>query len=193
MHSTIGNVLPEEPEIVRFLDTIWADRDGAHDDLDCPVKAQLMLTQLGHGDLTSLTANDAGQLRELRDALRRLAAHCTGDDRQRAESPLTLDDAVAIVNRHAGRPTAGPAVVVTGDSDLGLAPTGRPTCADLLTQLAREGVDAMTPPAPLPLRACRAPSCVLYYVQDHPRRGWCSPACGNRARAARHYARSKMR
>jgi predicted RNA-binding Zn ribbon-like protein len=189
--TSIGDVLPEEPAIVRFLDTIWADRHGSHDDLDSPAKAHLTLTRLGRGDLTSLTADDAEQLRDLRDALRRLAAHCTGDDRQRAESPLTLSDSVTIVNRHAGRPIAGPTLVVNGDSTLEMAPDGPPTFADLLTQLARNGVDALTPP--LLLRACLAPACVLYYVQDHPRRSWCSAACGNRARAARHYARSKKR
>jgi predicted RNA-binding Zn ribbon-like protein len=42
-----------------------------------------------------------------------------------------------------------------------------------------------------PLRACYAPGCVLYFVQDHPRREWCSTACGNRVRAARHYRRHR--
>jgi predicted RNA-binding Zn ribbon-like protein len=41
------------------------------------------------------------------------------------------------------------------------------------------------------LRACNAPGCVLYFVKDHPRRQWCSNACGNRARAARHYQRHR--
>jgi predicted RNA-binding Zn ribbon-like protein len=41
------------------------------------------------------------------------------------------------------------------------------------------------------LRACLAPRCVLYFVKDHPRRAWCSTACGNRERAARHYARRR--
>ena len=39
------------------------------------------------------------------------------------------------------------------------------------------------------LRVCVAPRCVLMFVKDHPRREWCSNACGNRARQARHYAR----
>ena len=38
-----------------------------------------------------------------------------------------------------------------------------------------------------PVRACEAPSCVLYFVRTHPRQEWCSPSCGNRARVARHY------
>ena len=41
------------------------------------------------------------------------------------------------------------------------------------------------------IRACGAPGCVVVYLRDHPRRAWCSPACGNRARQARHYARHR--
>src|SRR2546429_545268 len=40
-------------------------------------------------------------------------------------------------------------------------------------------------------RATLALGCVLYFVKDHPRREWCSAACGNRARAARHYSRHR--
>jgi predicted RNA-binding Zn ribbon-like protein len=41
------------------------------------------------------------------------------------------------------------------------------------------------------LRVCGRPGCVLMFVTDHPRREWCSPACGNRVRQARHYARHR--
>jgi predicted RNA-binding Zn ribbon-like protein len=52
-------------------------------------------------------------------------------------------------------------------------------------------VDILTGPAATRLRACYAPGCVLYFVKAHPRREWCSDACGNRVRAARHYQRSR--
>jgi predicted RNA-binding Zn ribbon-like protein len=40
-----------------------------------------------------------------------------------------------------------------------------------------------------PLRLCEAPSCGMLFLQEHPRQVWCSQACGNRARVARHAAR----
>ncbi|WP_225993278.1 CGNR zinc finger domain-containing protein [Actinomadura rudentiformis] len=43
----------------------------------------------------------------------------------------------------------------------------------------------------LQLRACLAPGCVLYFLKNHPRREWCTAACGNRARGARHYRRHR--
>ncbi|MEW2136730.1 CGNR zinc finger domain-containing protein [Streptomyces sp. NPDC005409] len=42
------------------------------------------------------------------------------------------------------------------------------------------------------VRACEAQDCVLLFLPAHPRRRWCvAPACGNRARVARYYARHK--
>jgi predicted RNA-binding Zn ribbon-like protein len=38
---------------------------------------------------------------------------------------------------------------------------------------------------------CRAPSCGMLYLREHPRQFWCSKACGNRARVARHAARQR--
>jgi predicted RNA-binding Zn ribbon-like protein len=41
------------------------------------------------------------------------------------------------------------------------------------------------------ISVCTAPSCGLLYPPDHPRQRWCSRACGNRARVARHAARQR--
>lgn len=189
--AKIGDVLPDEPGVVRFLDTVWADRDGPHDDLATPAQAATWLSRADYAELPNLTADDAMELRDLRDALRRLAAYRTEDTRARAESPMALEDAVTLLNSVASAPTAGPRIVVSGPAGFERVSAGGRTARDALGLLAREGVAALTPPEDLPLRACLAPSCVLYYVHDHPRRTWCSAACGNRARAARHYARTK--
>ena len=45
------------------------------------------------------------------------------------------------------------------------------------------------------VRRCAHPECVLHFYDTSPKRGrrWCSMAgCGNRAKAARHYARTKQ-
>jgi predicted RNA-binding Zn ribbon-like protein len=39
------------------------------------------------------------------------------------------------------------------------------------------------------LSVCGAPSCGMLFLRDHARQVWCSKACGNRARVARHAAR----
>ena len=58
-----------------------------------------------------------------------------------------------------------------------------------LAQVAGEAVGLLGGEDTVRLRACRAPGCVLYFIKAHPRREWCSVACGNRVRAARHYQR----
>ena len=60
----------------------------------------------------------------------------------------------------------------------------------VLAAFAADAIDLLTGPLRDEIRACGAPGCVLLYVRDHPRRQWCSNACGNRARQARHYRRT---
>ncbi|SHL51095.1 CGNR zinc finger domain-containing protein [Actinacidiphila paucisporea] len=69
---------------------------------------------------------------------------------------------------------------------------GTPAAADLLAAaLARHAIGFLTSPDLDLLRACPAPRCVRYFVKEHARQEWCKPACGNRARVARHHARHR--
>ncbi len=61
----------------------------------------------------------------------------------------------------------------------------------VLAAIAHETIALVSGPHARDLRTCGAPGCVLVFLKDHPRRAWCSPACGNRARQARHYARHR--
>jgi len=65
--------------------------------------------------------------------------------------------------------------------------------ATLMADLARSALILLAEPARDRLRLCRAPGCVLFFLQQDPRQQWCSPTCGNRARVARHYARRNTR
>jgi predicted RNA-binding Zn ribbon-like protein len=57
------------------------------------------------------------------------------------------------------------------------------TVARSAIELAAHGIDSLS--------VCRAPSCGMLYLRAHPRQVWCSKACGNRARVARHGARRR--
>ena len=71
---------------------------------------------------------------------------------------------------------------------------GAATRADVvLGALAADTIDLLTGPTRTDLRACGAAGCVLVFVKQHPRRQWCSNACGNRTRQARHYRRHAQR
>ena len=134
-------------------------------------------------DLLRVTAQDLAATRALRDAIRTLAgiAACGGDVPQ--EAVQTINEQVRAAPRWRELSWGeGPQVLACTSVDL--LGTAR-------AEIAQQAVDLFGGPDVEQVRACHAPGCVLYFLKDHPRREWCSAACGNRARAARHYERSK--
>ncbi len=185
-------VLPGEPVPIRLMNTIWADRHGIHDDLQEPADLAEWLHAIGALDHSApITAEEFGQGKALRDSLRRLAALCSDDTREAATSAMVdIAEAVAAVNQVAGGQRS-PQIELSGTAlRLSTAPVG-PVAMAALADVAVEAIALFTDEEAKPVRACFAPGCVLYFVQDHPRREWCSTTCGNRARAARHYQRHK--
>ncbi|KGM01722.1 ABATE domain-containing protein, partial [Cellulomonas cellasea] len=79
-------VLPEEPLPVRLMNTLRAERGTLHDDLGTPADLAAWLASAGFGTVRA-GAGDLRDARELRDALRTLAAFVTGDTRPAARPP----------------------------------------------------------------------------------------------------------
>ena len=196
MRSAAASLLPYEPAPVRLMNTIWADTRGVHDELTSPVALAEWLAAVTDYDRSELGGTSQRELAEallLRDSLRRLAAHSTGDERPGAQSPVTdLDEAVAAVN--AALADSPHTELALRDGRLQATRPRRASAArSALAQLGQDAVELLTGPAAVKLRACNAPGCVLYFVKTHPRREWCSEGCGNRVRAARHYQRTRKR
>lgn len=62
----------------------------------------------------------------------------------------------------------------------------------LLTQVAEGSAELLTDPKVREIRDCAMDECVMIFYPTRPSRKWCSDAlCGNRARVARHYRRSR--
>jgi predicted RNA-binding Zn ribbon-like protein len=182
-------VLPGEPTPVRLMNTIWADRRGAHDSLSTPAELDSWLAAVGPVEQsTRATAADLDRARRLRGALRRLAALVAADPRAEA-TRASVEAAVEAVNSAAAAAPDPPRLALSGGRLRRNPRPGGPPIATAVSAIAAEAIELLTSPAARPLRACLAPGCVLYFVGDHPRREWCSTACGNRARAARHYRR----
>lgn len=182
-------VLPAESVPVRLMNTVWADRYGVHDALgsEADLSAWLLASELSRSPIAT-NSGELAQARRLRDALRRLAAFITQDSRSAAASPMeSTQAAIAEVNAVTAVGHIAPSLLMSAE---GLARGTTPKSARVLAAfatVAAEAIELFT--RDIPLRACQAPGCVLYFVKDHPRRQWCSDGCGNRARAARHYRR----
>jgi predicted RNA-binding Zn ribbon-like protein len=181
-------VLPDEPAPVRLMNTLWADRLGVHDALIDVDDLRAFLTSASAACAPGATAEHVAAARRLRDALRRLAATVTADDRPRAATDLEEADAVDTVNAAMTGAPNHQVLRRTGGDGWELVRADDDTVDAALGALAREGAELIADPQRR-LRACHAPGCVLYFVRDHPRREWCTVTCGNRARAARHYRR----
>jgi predicted RNA-binding Zn ribbon-like protein len=188
-----------EPVPVELMNTIWADRGGVYDALSSAAGVEAWLAAIaprctitrdvGRGWFRAADrAALATGLCELRDVLRLLAAAATDDPRQPAVTARSRQHAVAVLNRAAAQAPQWAALTWPAGAD----PSQRmhaegPLPAALIAEIARDAVDLFAGVQRTQLRACLAPGCVLYFVRDHPRREWCSAACGNRARVARHY------
>jgi predicted RNA-binding Zn ribbon-like protein len=193
-----------EPLAVEFMNTIWADRRGVHDALasDAEVLAWLRavdprlpprsagvdawLERARPADLA-----DAGdRLRRLRNALRRVAADQTADPRPAAASAIEdVTEATNVLNEAAAAAPHWSSLEHTAAGFARGSGTDAPPGTAIAALVAEDAIGLFTGGLREELRACLAPGCVLYFVRQHPRREWCSTACGNRARAARHYQR----
>ncbi|MFE0458044.1 ABATE domain-containing protein [Kitasatospora sp. NPDC058965] len=107
-----------------------------------------------------------------------------------ADRLLPAERALELLNAAAAdRP-----VVPVLDWPAGAAPVVRvrvvgDAAGGLPAALARAAIDFLAGPDLPRLRACTAPRCVRYFLQEHGRQEFCKASCGNRARAARHYRR----
>jgi predicted RNA-binding Zn ribbon-like protein len=185
-------VLPDEPLPVRLMSTIWADSDGLHDDLAAAVDVDRWLDAVGADRAgTHASKSDLATARALRDAVRVLAAHVTADGRPGAAAAMAdVARAVDQLNATAAKLPAPRLALHDGRLELP-APNGPSPVTTALAQVAEQAVALLGGADAARLRACHAPGCVLYFIKTHPRREWCSVACGNRVRAARHYRRTR--
>ncbi|MFJ1732617.1 CGNR zinc finger domain-containing protein [Streptomyces sp. NPDC088254] len=159
---------------------------GGHtlDLLGTPAQANHWLTERGLAPLDAgLLDMCASQLRSLREQIRSLFASRT------AELPA-LPAAVSAINDAMTRVPTAP--LLQWDDNTGpYRATPHPTTAIVdhaLATLAADAADLLTGPDAQRLTACGSPPCNRYLLR-HGRRHWCSTRCGDRARAARAYAR----
>ncbi|MFD6414856.1 CGNR zinc finger domain-containing protein [Streptomyces sp. NPDC060194] len=175
--------LTGEPLPLDLLNTRWVDGGGPRDLLRMPDGVRTWLASAG---LDTAAADDpatSDALLATREALAVLVGADAQADRAQAVAALNRTLARGRVRRELG--PDGPAAVVETD-----------TPAWLPAWRAAEGYLRLVEadPGGLRVRKCANPACVLHFhdTSKNGGRRWCSMAgCGNRAKASRHYARSR--
>jgi predicted RNA-binding Zn ribbon-like protein len=156
------------PLALDYANTLSASRGRTSDHLDAW--------------LAGRAVESAPQFRELRDSIRTLIAAA-------AEREPFPEPALATLNAaSAGAPRW---LELTGDGDVVAHTLADDETDRLLADVARSAVELLADDQQTDLRACQAPGCVQFFVRTHHRQEFCGAACGNRARAARHYQRRR--
>jgi predicted RNA-binding Zn ribbon-like protein len=129
----------------------------------------------------------AERLRVLREALRTLfAARFDGGQ------PSAAD--LALVNATLANAPLIPSLTWDGAGPRrGERPAGADPLAVALARVASDALAVLTASdgARPELARCAAHGCIRWFLRTHAARQWCSNRCGDRVRAARHYARRR--
>lgn len=182
--------LRDEPLAIELHNTLYAVGGQAIDGLADQPAADVWLDDLAHrlpqADLPSGAWPTVAEVVALREVVG-AALHAAVD--AGAQDPVALE----AINAASARAASAPMARWRPDAHPELGTTFvTATRADVvLGAFAADAVELLTGPRWEDLRACGAPGCVLLYLKNHPRRAWCSNACGNRARQARHYQRAR--
>ncbi|TCN38699.1 putative RNA-binding Zn ribbon-like protein [Kribbella orskensis] len=185
-------LLGTEPLVVEFANTRYDDRGVI---LDYLASAELLngwFTSYAelHGEVDAtgaparpvfVPARDAGRVQDFRDHVHRVLAALADGKHPGDESIAALNDCAAQAHSSLQLEwSAGETPVAVGNSST----TGT---TRLLADLA---TDAITLAAgPDEVVRCQGPDCRMLFVKTHPRRQFCDPSCGQRARQARYYRR----
>ena len=189
MKHTYPGPLWQEPLAVELHNTIYASGGQARDGIETPDGLRSWLAGIAewlpeqaraaratrHSEFLALRAAIREALLAVREG-KRVPADALESINRAAELAPTSSHAV---QRPAGRVEAKTRFHSADPTDVALA------------ALAADAIELLTGSQRENLRACEAPGCVLVFLKDHPRRTWCSEACGNRARQARHYERTR--
>ncbi|WP_294567683.1 ABATE domain-containing protein [uncultured Arthrobacter sp.] len=180
--------LSAEPLPVRLMNTIWTAHGTVRDELQQPADIDDWFRSTGFTP-EGVSAAELASALTLRTALRRVAAHASGDSRAAAGgADGDVADAVGTINA-ALTPAPVDRMALGKDGFRAESEPAGNTVADGLAAVSAQAVALFTAADGSNIRACMAPGCVVYFVKNHPRREWCSVTCGNRSRAARHYRR----
>ncbi|MBB5936581.1 CGNR zinc finger domain-containing protein [Streptomyces zagrosensis] len=136
-------------------------------------------------DRVALAGRQLGRLRSLREALRELftayAAHT-------APPQASLDTLNASL---AAAPPTPRLVWIAGEPRRADEPDSGNPAGAALSLLAEDGTELLIGQDAAQLAECGARGCTRWFLRSHAARRWCTTKCGNRVRAARHYAARK--
>lgn len=178
---------------IRFANTRYGVRSVVREGLATPQELEEWLRVNAESladagapmaDQASVSAAELARFVSLRDSIASLTRAVADSD------PLDLTQ-VEQVNETAALVPSWPELLIGEDGVTVVYHSAHAGSLAALSAIARDAVGLLGGPGRDAIRACQAPGCVQLFIKDSARRAWCSAACGNRARVARHYDRHR--
>ena len=177
-----------EPLAIELANTRFVLRGRPRDGLASAADLAAWLTAMEarlpahpNGSPPEVTAADLTAARRVRDAVRALLDAWTSRAELHEGACRVLEAAASTAPRWLAVESGPPPTLAVRTS-------ARPVTA-VIALLAEDALRLVVQDTAHAVRACVRPECSLFFVKDHPRRTRCSPACSDRARAARRYAK----
>ncbi|MEU1089800.1 CGNR zinc finger domain-containing protein [Streptomyces sp. NPDC005576] len=182
-------IRPDEPLAVEFTSS-WRYESGVLvDEVNTPqgltrwITAYRSRLAMSGGERIDIGIADIATALTTRNAVRDLLDSIVDNTPPpEASLGLVMRRARAIQEAELAWPASGPHLVW---------PEGTETMEKVTAQVCASTVRLSSSPRRLLLRRCPAPRCVLFFSALRKGQQWCSPACGNRARVARHSAKAR--
>jgi predicted RNA-binding Zn ribbon-like protein len=174
-----------EPLAIDLANTVMVVREGERVDLlatSADLERWLQAEQPRLGDC-AFAIQHLDEVRALRNAVHGLLAAS-------AQGTRLPPEALKHINAASAAAPISPQLETDSDGKLRIRERLGETdpLARLLGTLARAAIALLAGPQRASLHICQAPSCGMFFLGS---RRWCCAACGNRARAARHYRRTR--
>ena len=167
-----------EPVSLDLLNTVWIDAAGRHDLLADLAGLRIWLASNALAERVPASEDTRLALLQARNVISEHLDDPSARTTQALNALLARGVLIRTLTEH------GPATRPQMQDPAQLA--AWTAAEDYLQLLARD---------PARVRRCAHPDCVLHFYDTSPRgdRRWCSMAgCGNRAKAARHHARTRQ-
>jgi predicted RNA-binding Zn ribbon-like protein len=178
----MSDVDPGPDLALALAGTRLTDPAGERDLLDGPRELERWLA--ANGIEEPGLALRLADIRALRSAIRNLFEAAAGGRSLPSDAASALNGFSAAAPRYPSLEAGdGPprAVEIVGASGP----------AAVFAAIARSAIATLGGPDRERLRICPAPRCGRAFLAERPRQVWCSNACGNRVRVARHHERRR--
>lgn len=124
--------------------------------------------------------------RSLREAIRSLLQAAAIGHPLTSEAVESVNAASAAMSSYPSLDSSDPRLPVAVE-----VPSAGSRTAEILALISRSAIGLVGGPDRERLRACGGSGCGRFFLASRPGQVWCGPACGNRARVARHHARRR--